>query len=246
MSSKEYIYDNSGSVVDGPQYRYLINNLIYHRFVGEVTDALKYFPESIGARYNIIYEQHKYNPQCRPPRVKDSMIWQNRVRNDILSVVVYDTTEKYRHLMNSEKNCVIHLRLGDAFAPYFMQIGYAPFKETIVNEYVQKHVPSDYCIDIIHLPFTALCSESFNPDKSRVSFKKETINYVNNLVGLLNGKYSKINILNESHPDIDLCRMVNADIFVADKGGFTNIARSLREYKGLVTVSIPETSARIK
>ena len=236
MSNKEYIYDNSGSIVDGPQHRYLLNNLVYHEFSGETADAIKYFPKSIGGKYNSLKKLNKRNKEAlQNPHLSVGM-----PQFDILSNIVDDTTKKYNHLMNNEKNCVIHLRLGDGVDEFYISIGYAPFKETVVNEYVQRFVPNDYSIDIIHVPYTALCGAR------TAKCIKKTVNYVNNLVDLLKSKYSKINIFNESHPDIDFCRIINADIFVAGIGGFTNLARSLRKYKGLATVSIPDDDVRLR
>ena len=200
---------------------------------GETADAIKKFPESIGGKYNSLKKIHERNSD--PNRLHSVGMPQF----DILSNIVDNVTKKYNHLMNNKKNCVLHLRLGDAFLPFAMNIGYAPFTESVVINYILSVVPSDYCIDIVNLGNNHQCSG--NPGDTK------TNTYIKNVVESLKSKYSKINILNTSHPDIDFCRMINADMFVQGGiSGFGNAARAVREYKGLDTKCIPSTSERVK
>ena len=71
---------------------------------------------------------------------------------------------------------------------------------------------------------------------------KKSMNYLNTLKQLV----PNITLSVDESPDLDLCKMVNANYFIAGRGGFSSLAVQLRNLTGKKTYVSKETSGWIK
>ena len=225
------IYENHDCYYYSKDPRYKLNDWIYHEW-GSGKQAIELWTKSIAGQYNISKRKTERT------KIAESNIHFSvgQIQHDILANCVNDVLQKFEHLFCKEKNCCIHLRFGDAMNPYFWKnehhdYSYAPFKEEVVYEHVKKSIPEDYAINIIY-------SSSAGGTKITEDMIKSSDRYVENLINLLKKHYQKINIFNNSHPDIDFCRAINSDIFVTGVGGFTNLITSHRDFRKLHNVMI--------
>jgi hypothetical protein len=231
----EYYYSNSNINLPskpgqfwGNDY-YKLNDWIYHQW-GNGKEAIQKWPKSIAGQYNKL-KGHTKRTKLSEKYLDMSV---GEVQQDILSNCVNNVIKDFSHLFCKEKNCCIHLRLGDAMHPHFWSatnnFSYAPFKENVVYQAVKNSVPVDYTINIIYSSSAGGTSE-VNPE-----VLKSSEQYVEHLVKLLKKHYQNINCWNNSHPDIDFCRAIHSDIFVCGVGGFTNLILSHREYRKLTNI----------
>ena len=212
----------------GPYY--LLHEIVYHEF-GNGLDAIKLWPKSIGGQYS------KYKRQTeRTKRAEIEKFSVGQVQHDILSNCVNNVIKDFNHLFSKEKNCCIHIRLGDALNAHFWKNehhswSYAPFKEAVVYKCVEESVPKDYTINIIYSSIAG--GSEISHDMIKLSNQ-----YIENLISLLKKDYQKINIFGNSHPDIDFCRAINSDIFVHGVGGFTSLMVEHRRFRKLINIDI--------
>tara|TARA_B100001059_G_scaffold221774_1_gene245074 strand:+ start:434 stop:1219 length:786 start_codon:yes stop_codon:yes gene_type:complete len=230
-NNSEYYYQPSTQTNSDCNPYYLLNNFIYHEF-GNGEKAIKFWPKSIGGQYS------KYKRQTeRTKRAKNDIHFSvGDIQHDVLSNCVNNILKDFSHLFSKEKNCCIHLRLGDAMNPHFWKnehhdYSYAPFKEIVVYQSVKKSVPKDYTINIMY-------SSTAGGTVITEDIIKSSNQYVKNLTDLLKIDYQNINCFDNSHADIDFCRAIHSDIFISGVGGFTNLIVNHRKFRKLINIKL--------
>ena len=203
-NNNEYYYSvpQSGSE-SGP---YLLNDWIHHEW-GNGEHAIKFWPKSLAGQYN----SNKRETERTKKAKNDIHFSVGDIQHDVLSTCVDNVLKDFSHLFSKEKNCCIHLRLGDAMCKFFWKnenhdYSYAPFKEKVIYEHVKKSVPKNYTINIIYSSIAGVTP----PREDNI---KASNQYVKNLTDLLKKDYQDINCFDNSHADIDFCRAIHSDIF---------------------------------
>lgn len=210
---------------------YLLNDWIYHEW-GNGEQAIKLWPKSIAGQYN----KHKRQTKRHEIQKNNIHLSIGDIQHDVLSTCVNNVLKDFSHLFSNEKNCCIHLRLGDAMHKYYWKnenhdFSYAPFKEKVIYEHVKNSVPKNYTINIIYSSIAGVTP----PMEDNI---KASNQYLKNLIDLLKKDYQNINCFGNSHPDIDFCRAIHSDVFITGVGGFTNLIASHRNFRKLTNISV--------
>ena len=217
----EYIYD--GKIDNSLEKRYNMNDIISH-YWGR-PEVVQYYPLSIASKYVIGTPQIIDNTYAH-----NNTAYRECIDYNLLIKLTNEVSDKYDLNKYKNKQCVLHLRLGDAFD--FWNVGYNLENEEYIVNFLINNVPHDYTINIISV------NAKYIPNNGNLEnakkYEKKSNDYLKNVIKLLKNTYSEINNLNNSHPDIDLCRMVNADIFIPGKGGYSSLACEIRNRKGLI------------
>ena len=132
----------------------------------------------------------------------------------------YDTLiniikKKYSLQINDE--VIIHLRLGDILCTKFSKFCLSP---------AYAKLPLD------PLLFSKVINNLININDKKViilgDHKNNCIKETENYINILKKNIPNLFISNNSNPDLDIIRMVNAKIFIKGKGGFSDIVYNLR------------------
>ena len=123
---------------------------------------------------------------------------------------------------------VLHLRLGDAAC--WKESGVSPAPTSAVARVVEDNVASDTPIRII--------ANIGRPEHNGDACLKESKGYLSDVMALLPNATSAPS----AHPDVDFCTLVNAEVFVAGRGGFSEMADHVRKQRGKSSIVHPDIS----
>lgn len=133
------------------------------------------------------------------------------------------TQEKCQSIFSDNKH-VMHIRLGDILCLQNDDGKKKPPKIEEIRNYL-KDIP-DHDISFLSGNHTGLCEQ-------------ETQSYLDDL----KKEFPRSHIHFNDEPDLDFCRMINAEVFIEGKGGFSEMVRKVREINGKSTIShfqVPE------
>lgn len=85
--------------------------------------------------------------------------------------MINEITDKYKIRIN-EKNCIIHLRLGDAFRECYAKLGYKPPDVSEIVKCVKKNVDQNYLIGLVYKPDAGGMSDEEYREMSNEYVKK--------------------------------------------------------------------------
>tara|TARA_X000000950_G_scaffold104655_1_gene131929 strand:+ start:957 stop:1622 length:666 start_codon:yes stop_codon:yes gene_type:complete len=123
---------------------------------------------------------------------------------------------------NSQGRAVAHLRLGDVVCGNWdNDHRLRPPEASVFVETVNANVPPDMPIDIV-------AATNFSVSKN---CSKQSKLYLHEVSKGLKNKGRQVNVIDNGNPDEDLCRMINADVFVRGKGGYSAIAAGVRKQR---------------
>ena len=123
---------------------------------------------------------------------------------------------------------VIHIRLGDVLCD--KNDTKHPVSAELAAEVINNILPSSTPKTLIYA--------SPNSNDTCVS---ESNKYIETLLS----NVSQAEIHTSANPDDDFCRMVNSEVFVAGRGGFSEIATEVRKVLGRETIQHPKLSGYV-
>jgi hypothetical protein len=113
------------------------------------------------------------------------------------------------------RETIVHLRLGDHLCGWYNQ----PSSADITAQTINELLPS--------APKTLL----YGNHNQSCAAESET--YLNTLRAAI----PNVEVSSNADPDDDFCRMVNAEVFVAGRGGFSDMAAQVRKIWGRETIT---------